>query len=151
MKSFLDLRCKHEILFRLSHISPGGPRRWGRMDAHRMVCHLSDAFRGAMGERPVETWRFSIWRAVRYVALYVPVRWPHGIPTPVEIDQQYGGTPPAQFDADMRELLGCIHRFTARPRSFAFQPHPMFGTLSEYEWMRWGYLHTDHHLRQFGQ
>ena len=24
------------------------------------------------------------------------------------------------------------------------------GTLSEAAWLRWAYLHTDHHLRQFG-
>jgi hypothetical protein len=29
-------------------------------------------------------------------------------------------------------------------------PHPMFGDLTSWQWMRWGYLHTDHHLRQFG-
>jgi hypothetical protein len=30
-------------------------------------------------------------------------------------------------------------------------PHPMFGAMTTLEWMRWGYLHTDHHLRQFGR
>ena len=29
--------------------------------------------------------------------------------------------------------------------------HAMFGTMSPEDWMRWGYLHTDHHLRQFGR
>jgi len=28
--------------------------------------------------------------------------------------------------------------------------HPIFGRMSLWEWQRWGYLHTDHHLRQFG-
>ena len=28
--------------------------------------------------------------------------------------------------------------------------HPLWGRMSEWEWGRWGYLHTDHHLRQFG-
>jgi hypothetical protein len=27
----------------------------------------------------------------------------------------------------------------------------MFGPMSERDWMRWGYLHADHHLRQFGR
>jgi len=26
----------------------------------------------------------------------------------------------------------------------------MFPEMNEREWMRWGYLHADHHLRQFG-
>jgi len=28
--------------------------------------------------------------------------------------------------------------------------HPIFGGMSERAWLRWAYLHTDHHLRQFG-
>jgi hypothetical protein len=26
----------------------------------------------------------------------------------------------------------------------------MMGSLTHGQWMRWGYRHTDHHLRQFG-
>ncbi len=29
--------------------------------------------------------------------------------------------------------------------------HPYFGNLTKWEWMRWAYLHADHHLRQFGR
>jgi Protein of unknown function (DUF1569) len=28
--------------------------------------------------------------------------------------------------------------------------HPLFGRMSASSWMRWAYLHADHHLRQFG-
>ena len=28
--------------------------------------------------------------------------------------------------------------------------HPIFGPLTTSQWMRWGYLHVYHHLRQFG-
>jgi Protein of unknown function (DUF1569) len=30
-------------------------------------------------------------------------------------------------------------------------PHPIFGPMTAKDWMRWGYLHADHHLRQFGR
>jgi len=26
----------------------------------------------------------------------------------------------------------------------------MFGLMPDRDWMRWGYLHMNHHLRQFG-
>jgi hypothetical protein len=29
--------------------------------------------------------------------------------------------------------------------------HPFFGPMSREDWLRWGYLHADHHLRQFGR
>jgi len=49
--------------------------------------------------------------------------------------------------ADKKEVL---ERFTAPAKGIEFHPHPIFGDMSEAEWMRWGYLHCDHHLRQFG-
>jgi hypothetical protein len=30
------------------------------------------------------------------------------------------------------------------------EPHPVFGPLNVAAWLRWGHLHVDHHLRQFG-
>jgi hypothetical protein len=30
-------------------------------------------------------------------------------------------------------------------------PHSIFGSMTNQDWMRWGYLHADHHLRQFGR
>jgi hypothetical protein len=31
-----------------------------------------------------------------------------------------------------------------------WQVHPLFGGMSDGAWLRWAYLHIDHHLRQFG-
>jgi hypothetical protein len=39
---------------------------------------------------------------------------------------------------------------TAQPRTFEWHTHPLLGTMSNAAWLRWGYLHVDHHLRQFG-
>lgn len=115
-----------------------------------MVCHLSDSFRGPMGEKTVTP---ALWFArgfVKWFALYVPLPWPKGVKTRPEMDQQIGGTPPADFEADIRELRRLLDRFTRQPRDFEWHPHPIFGPMSEEDWERWGYLHMDHHLRQFG-
>jgi hypothetical protein len=67
-----------------------------------------------------------------------------------EMDQEIGGTPPDDFERDRRQLLTLIERFTAPAKDIKFHPHPYFGDMSKAQWMRWGYLHCDHHLRQFG-
>jgi hypothetical protein len=67
------------------------------------------------------------------------------------VNQAIGGTPPAEFESDRRRLRALVERFAAQPPDFVFAPHPMFGAMSHDDWMRWGYLHADHHLRQFGQ
>ena len=38
-----------------------------------------------------------------------------------------------------------------KPRESGSGSIPMFGHMSEKDWMQWGYLHADHHLRQFGR
>ena len=67
-----------------------------------------------------------------------------------DFDPKKDGTPAGEFSADCRELLQLLDRFTRQPHDFAWQPHPIFGPMTDAEWMRWGYLHMDHHLRQFG-
>jgi hypothetical protein len=81
--------------------------------------------------------------------LWVPVPWPHGFEGPPEIDALATGTPPGQLDADKLELWAYVESFAAKPASLASARSPVFGKMSSSDWMRWGYLHTDHHLRQF--
>lgn len=152
MKSLSDPDCRREVVARLERILPDAPRCWGKMTAAQMICHLNDAFRGVMGDKAMELpGGFSLWPYLKWIALYAPMQWPKGVPTRPEFDQcAGGGTPPAEFDADRQTLLESMEKFAGRPRTFQFKPHPLFKELSEAEWMRWGYLHVDHHLRQFG-
>ena len=121
------------------------------MSVHQMVCHLSDSFLVCMGRKPVSHSTSLLQRTiVKWMALYLPVRWPAGIRTRPEIDQELGGTRPLQFAADLAQLEQLLELVTARTTSFDWQPHPRFGRMSDSDWLRWGYLHMDHHLRQFG-
>ena len=86
---------------------------------------------------------------VRFVALTVPVAWPKNVPTAPEIDQEHGGTGPAEFHADVDDLQAQIARFVGT-NGIGMNTHPIFGNLTRGEWGRWGYRHLDHHLSQFG-
>lgn len=152
-KSLSNPECRQELLSRLEKIHPDTRQVWGKMSAAQMICHLNDCFLGVMGDKAMEIpGGHSFWPLLKWLTLYAPMRWPKGVPTRPEFDQQGGGgTPPAQFQADMLALLSTMERFAGQPRSFEFRPHPLFRRMSEADWMRWGYLHVDHHLRQFGQ
>jgi len=151
MKALSNSADKGEILTRLEDIHLDSPRQWGRMNPHQMICHLSDGFRMYMGEKKVAPARTPVPRAVlRFVAIWVPLRWPKGFKSVPELDQQAGGTRPSEFEADKKQLRALIDRFTQTPKDYSYQPHPHFGPLSEREWMRLAYLHADHHFRQFG-
>lgn len=145
-----DPQCGAEITARLWGLRPDSARHWGKMTAAQMICHLNDSFLGVMGDKPAKIVRFSLWRLTKGIALSGRRHWPHGVKTRPEFEQGVGGTPPAEFEADRSVLLATIEKFTQKPRTFEFCPHPMFGRMTEKEWMRWAYLHCDHHLRQFG-
>ena len=159
MKTLARPRDKAEILRRLKEVRPESVRRWGRMSAHQMVCHLSDSFRAVTGQKPVSHRTSVLHRTiVKWIVLYFPLPWPAGIVTRPEIDQELGGTRPVDFAADVAQLEALLELITTQTprhrsgqaRTFDWQLHPIFGRLSETAWLRWAYLHVDHHLRQFG-
>ena len=151
MRSLARDGDRAELVARLARVRPDSPRRWGRMSAHQMVCHLADNFRMALGQVAATAPSGPLERTlVKWIALYAPLRWPPGITTAPELDQAAGaGTPPTEFAADLA-LAQALLREMAAPGRRLTLPHPVFGPMSAAAWRRWGYLHTDHHLRQFG-
>jgi hypothetical protein len=152
MKTLARPEDKAEILRRLEAVCPESARRWGRMSSHQMVCHLTDAFRMVTGEKHVSPAGSLLHRTIiKWIALYGPLPWMPGIVTRPEIDQEGGGTRPVEFAADVAQLETLVEMFSsAPPGTFDGQAHPTFGPMSGAAWLRWGYLHMDHHLRQFG-
>ena len=113
-----------------------------------MVCHLNDSFQVGLGEKYASPATSFLARTLmKFAALYLPLPWPHGIPTRPEIEQGRGGTPPADWERDRATLRALITEFAAGRR---FGTHPMWGEMSPRDWQVWGYRHLDHHLRQFG-
>ena len=120
------------------------------MTPHQAICHLSDSFRNMMSSTPISSVATPFSRTfVRWIALHSALPWPHGVKTRPEVDQEIGGTKPVEFVRDRRDLETLIEQFAARSGD-DLQPHPMFGPMTTGEWQRWGWRHTDHHLRQFG-
>jgi hypothetical protein len=119
------------------------------MTPHQMVCHLADSFRMGMGRRSFQPADSLFGRTVlKWGALYLPLPWPPGFPTRPEVNPLRGGTRPGDFDIDLADLETSLDAFT--DAQLEGRAHPIFGPLSSSAWLRWGWLHTDHHLRQFG-
>lgn len=111
-----------------------------------MICHLSDSFRASLGEKYTSPSSSVFKRTLfKWIALWFPLPWPHGIKTRPEMDQQSGGTPPTGFVSDLDELRNLFDRFISYQGEFA--PHATLGQMSRNERMRHAYLHMDHHLR----
>ena len=151
MKTMARPADKAEIVRRLKTVRVDCTRRWGRMSPHQMVCHLSDAFRLVTHQKAASPATGIVQSTlIKWIALYVPFSWPQGVPTRPEMDQEIEGTKPGDFAADLADLESLLERITTVQKGYDWPEHPIFGRMSESAWMRWAYLHVDHHLRQFG-
>ncbi len=148
MSTLSDIAVRNSCEARMGRLRPEAPGLWGRMTAHQMVCHLNDSFAVGAGNRYASPASNLLQRTVmKWAALRLPVDWPKGVPTRPEVEQGRGGTPPSVWEADCSALRQWIHRF---PDFHNFGNHPVFGTMTNEEWMIWGFRHVDHHFRQFG-
>ncbi len=112
MKTLAHERCKAEILRRLRDVRPDSARRWGRMSAHQMVCHLTDSCRMALGEKPVSFATGPVQQTVvKWIALYLPLKWPPGYMTRPEIDQEGWRHVSGRFRRGRRGTRGTAGRF----------------------------------------
>jgi len=142
---------RDSIAQRISALTPSDQRRWGKMSVDQMVCHVRDSYLVVLGEKSVSPATGFFQRTImKWVALHAPAKWPKEIKTRPEIEQGIGGTPPVGFAQDKAALLAVFDRF-CNPGTRLADGHPFFGPMTRTEWMRWGYLHADHHLRQFGR
>lgn len=151
MLSLRDPSVRKALASRFAQLKPDTPARWGKMTAGQMICHLSDSFQVGLGQRKANPVKPPLpGPLMKLVALYLPLPWPKNIPTLDEVRAGGGGTPPDVFERDRQKLLDRIEEFCGNARQLDGRPHPLFGKMSEGDWLRWGYLHPDHHLRQFG-
>jgi hypothetical protein len=147
-KTLANARDREEIARRFAGLGPDATRQWGSMSVGGMLCHVDDSYQVVMGARPLTLAHMSMPKGLaKFVALRVPMRWPRNLPTGENLRQGCGGTPPTDFAQDRARVLETLGRFCSCNTLIA--EHPFFGTMTAAEWMRWGYLHADHHLRQF--
>ncbi len=139
-----------EIVARLNAVEPDDGRLWGVMSAPEMICHLRGAFLVAMGEAPVAPVPLPIPRKLlKVAALSLPMSWPKAFRTPPELRRGAPTMQPGDFGRDRAHVITQLTRFRQPEQTRV--DHCMMGPMSYADWMRWGYLHTDHHLRQFGR
>ena len=147
MGSILNDADRAAIIQRIGSVTSASVPRWGRMDAKRMLTHLSLSALMALGELPVTCKSNRVFQVfpIKHLILHV-VPFPKGAPTAPEL--LVPGAAPV--DEIRSELVSLVERIGAVPREGDGAVHPLFGRLSFREWGVATYKHADHHLRQFG-
>lgn len=153
MHTMINTADYGRILERINALQPDDRALWGRMTVNEALCHVTDVFRMAFGTIKTPDKSNALTRQVlkRVVLLGFPS--PKGkIQTSPALDQSKGkGTRPTTLEQDKQFFQEQITEFIRTDAAFAFQPHPIFGQLTKTEWGRLLFLHTNHHLTQFGR
>jgi hypothetical protein len=154
MKTLANDCDLHELQQRYATLCGDEQPLFGTMTPGTAVCHVRQAYCWALSGTPgTLPYKLPVPQAVlKKIALYAPMKWRSGLKTVRELEPGEPGTVPVDFAADKAGLLAEMERFRAHIGISAdTPPHAFFGPMTRADWLRWGYLHPDHHLRQFGR
>jgi hypothetical protein len=134
-----------QLLQRLRQVRPDAAPAWGTLTAPRMLCHLADQLRVALGDipsKPVHT--FASRTLLKHLVVNTGFQPPRG---KIQTAPEMLVSQPAAWEAD---LAACVVLAERVGTGAARAVHPMFGPLSPEQWGRLCWKHMHHHLVQFG-
>lgn len=148
MRTVFNEKDRAALLARLAKLKQDQAPGWGKLTAPKMVAHLGDQLRMALGDLVCEPIP-SIWHTpiFRSVFLYTP--------GPARAKNQIGppeafATPPTSWEADLQAVRTLMGRLVDKDPASQWPDHPNLGRMSHRAWGVFTYDHFDHHLRQFG-
>jgi Protein of unknown function (DUF1569) len=146
MKSIWDDRWRRDLDTRIDRIDASLKPRWGTMSADRMLSHLRESLRMALGELQVRPKKLPIrYFPLKQLVVYL-LPFPKGLPTAPELISG-SETDCIRCRVELHDLL---RRLAGRAGNGVWPDHPAFGKMSKRGWGVLTYRHLDHHLRQFG-
>jgi hypothetical protein len=146
MKSIWQDQHREEINDRVGRVSWDRPGAWGKFTAPKMICHLADSLKMAMGDLPVAPKRLPIrYPPLKQLIIYA-APFPKGAPTAPELLARE----PREWANDVADVQALLARAASARTTETWPEHPAFGRLSKRAWGVLIYRHMDHHLKQFG-
>lgn len=149
MRNISNVAVLEDLVSRLNRLAPGQQRYWGTMNAHQMALHVGDAIAAVLKLRPFASKpRRRPATVSRVLLLHFLPRMPRGIKSGA--DPAATANEPDVFGKDVERAVGLLQRLATASPEMLVDRHPILGPMTRAEWMRYAFLHTDHHLRQFG-
>ena len=146
MKTIWSADARDALLRRIDRVESISKPRWGGFNAERMLAHLTQSMKMAVGDLKTVPKKLPIrFFPLKQLIVYV-FPFPKGAPTAPEL--LAGAAVPVEgAKSELKEL---IKRVGALGADHEFNHHPAFGRLSRRAWGALSHKHIDHHLRQFG-
>jgi hypothetical protein len=138
------------VLSYLDKLSPDTKPAWGSMSAQRMVEHLSDTLKIALGENPqkMEIPEEKIDRMLAFLDSEKPMAPGIVVPfAPADVELRHEEIELA-IDEYVENWLAFEALYENNPETR--HSHPFYGPLNVDQWKRLHSKHITHHFTQFG-
>lgn len=153
----MNMNHKEEFLRKsfipqIKHLDPSAERKWGKMNVHQMIEHMSDSFRMANGKdvhTGILTQEEKLPRAQAFIMSDIPFKEnTKNILLPEETLELRN----QNISDSIAELEQEVNDFFIRFESDKNQiiRNPFFGDLNFDQWVSLLHKHCWHHLNQFG-
>ena len=143
--TLLNANDRSAILRRLREVRPDARPAWGGLDAPRMLCHVADQLRVALGDLPAKPVHSLLSRTLlKFLVVSTAMAPPRG---KIRTAPEMLTSSPGAWEADQQTCADLVERVGT---GVARAVHPTFGPLTPEEWGRLCWKHLDHHLVQFG-
>ena len=149
MKSLATAEVVQEVRSRLCLVRAEDQPRWGGMRADQMLGHVGLAYQMVLTDTLGKTVPGPPQWMMKFAALWTGREWAHGYKTTPLLKMALAAQAPGRLKEELALALEGVNGVAGGERLPA--THPMFGPMTLKDWQRWGYLHADHHLRQFGR
>lgn len=146
MNSIFDEKSYHEIVNRVNKLHSNSKGEWGKMTVGQMVWHCQIPLKVAIKNKKTNKKGNPIIRWFFQKSLYNDKPWRKNLPTSSFAKAKEDKDFTTEFIV-LKRLIDEIYEVRNRK---AWNPHPIFGTLTPQQWGQMQYKHLDHHLRQFG-
>ena len=145
MNSVFEPDIRKLLLIRLNRLTPITTPLWGKMRVDQMLHHLNLTMEASLGIIVVKGSPMFFMRPFKGI-LYNDRPFGMGSPSPgdFKVYDQY------DFQQELGKVSRNLEEISRRNFLGRFEPHVYFGPLSNEQWAKQFYKHTDHHLRQFG-
>jgi hypothetical protein len=148
MKTLANPNDLDALAARFNQLTPDAPARWGKMNPQQMAVHVGDASEMVLKQRPPLTVKRTVPPAIiRFAVFRVLRRFPRNVRTSANPAGQ--SVDRTKFTRDIERAIASLRSLAAAAPHQLSERHPALGRLTRDQWLRYMYMHTDHHLRQF--
>ncbi len=146
-KTLLNEKNANLLLLRAKALSSDSTGSWGSMSVTDMLYHCNTINNAILQGKKTGQKPTLKQRLLKILALRLLRQFPKGVNTNPKFLRSENDQ--IAFSEEQKRFAETLLRFANYTDDITGK-HPLFGSLNTKEWRRFVWMHTDHHLRQFG-